>query len=66
MLINFTAISDIIDDKNAIIILEIKKYFKENLSPVIAFICIITDIPPNENKAVIIGKSLNISFFFYY
>ena len=62
MLINFTAISDTIADKNAIIILEIKKYSRENLSFTIAFICIITDIPPNENKAVINGRSLNISF----
>ena len=59
---NFTAIFDIIADKKAIIILEIKKYFKENLFPVIAFTCIITDIPPNENKVVTIGKKLNISF----
>lgn len=61
MLMNFTAILDIIIDKKAIMILAIKKYLKENLFPAIVFICIITEIPPKENKAVIIGRSLNIS-----
>ena len=41
---------------------KIFSYFTENLFPIIVFICIITDNPPNENKAVIIGKSPNISF----